>query len=158
MPEGNEAVVRRLLEDVVNCGCTDLLAELIAADHIGHDPLGDHYGPEGFRISVAEYRAAFPDLELTVEDLVTAEDKVVHRFTLRGTHSGSFMGIPPTGRAVSAAGIAIDRLADGKVAESWVSLDALNLLRQLGAAPTLGQRPGNDRSTLDIDQKRRSLQ
>ena len=141
MLDGNEAVVRRLLEDVFNHGSTDLLTGLVAADHIGHDPLGDHYGPEGLRITVAEYRAAFPDLALTVEDMVTAKDKVVHRFTLRGTHSGSFMGIPPTGRVVTTSGIVIDRLADGKVVESWVSLDALNLMRQLGAAPTIGRTP-----------------
>ena len=143
MPEGNESVVRRLLEEVVNHGSTDLLTRLVAADHVGHDPLGDHYGPEGLRISIAEYRAAFPDLELTVDDLVTAEDKVVHRFTLRGTHAGPFMGIPPTGRVVTTSGIAIDRLAGGKVIESWVNLDALNLLRQLGASPTLGHPPGD---------------
>jgi steroid delta-isomerase-like uncharacterized protein len=141
MPGGNESVVRRLLEEVFNRGSTDLLTELIAVDHVGHDPFGDHYGPEGLRIAVVEYRAAFPDLRVTVEDLVTEGDKVVHRFTLWGTHAGPFMGIPPTGRVVTAAGIAIDRLADGKVAESWVSLDALNLLRQLGAVQTLGGKP-----------------
>jgi steroid delta-isomerase-like uncharacterized protein len=141
MLEGNETVVCRLIEEVLNGGQTDLLAELVAADHVGHDPLGDHYGPEGMRITVAEYRAAFPDLWVTVEDLVTEGDKVVHRFTLRGTHAGPFMGIPPTKRVVTAGGIVIDRLADGKVVESWVSLDALNLLRQLGAVPTLGGKP-----------------
>jgi steroid delta-isomerase-like uncharacterized protein len=143
MPEGNDAVVRRLLEEVVNNGCTDLLAALVAADHIGHDPLGDHYGPEGMRIAVAEYRTAFSGLQVTAEDFVTEEDKVVHRFTLRGTHTGPFMGIPPTGRVVTVSGIAIDRLANGKVAESWVSLDALNLLRQLGATPKLEPRAGS---------------
>jgi steroid delta-isomerase-like uncharacterized protein len=140
MPEKNKAVVRRLIEEVLNGGQTDLMAELVAADHIGHDPLGDHYGPEGLRIAVAEYRAAFPDLRVTVEDLLTERDKIVHRFTLRGTHIGPFMGIPPTGRLVTVAGIAIDRFTDGKVAESWVSLDALNLLRQLGALPTQARR------------------
>jgi steroid delta-isomerase-like uncharacterized protein len=141
MPRRNEAVVRLLLEEVFNRGCTDLLTELVAANHVGHDPFGDHYGPEGLRIAVAEYRAAFPDLQVTVEDLVADGDRVVHRFTLRGTHAGPFMGIPPTGRVVTAAGIAIDRLADSKVAESWISFDALNLLRQLGAVTTLGRRP-----------------
>ena len=141
MPEGNESVVRRYLDEVVNAGSTDLLAGLIATNHIGHDPLGDHYGPEGMRIAVAEYRAAFSDLRVTAEDFVTEGDKVVHRFTLRGTHTGPFMGIPPTGRVVTVSGIAIDRLADGKVAESWVNLDALNLLRQLGAPPTLERGP-----------------
>src|SRR5215211_498515 len=142
MPEENEAVVRRLIEEVLNRGQTGLLAELVAADHVGHDPLGDHYGPEGMRIAVAEYRAAFPDLRVTVDDLVKEGDKVVHRFSLRGTHAGPFLGIPPTGRVVTAAGIAIDRVAGGKVTESWVSLDALNLLRQLGASPAL-RRPAD---------------
>jgi steroid delta-isomerase-like uncharacterized protein len=142
MLEENEAIVRRLIEQVINRGQTGLLAELVAADHVGHAPFGDHYGPEGLRIAVAEYRAAFPDLRVTVEDLVTAGDKVVHRFTLRGTHAGPFLGIPPTGRVVTVTGIAIDRLAGGKVAESWVSLDALNLLRQLGASPAL-RRPAD---------------
>jgi steroid delta-isomerase-like uncharacterized protein len=142
MPHGNEAVVRRLVEEVLNRGQTGLLAELVAVDHVGHDPLGDHYGPEGLRIAVAEYRAAFPDLSVTVEDLVAEGDKVARRFTLRGTHAGPFMGIPATGRAVAASGIAIDRLAGGKVAESWVSLDALGLLRQLGARPVLRPAAG----------------
>jgi steroid delta-isomerase-like uncharacterized protein len=142
MSEGNEAIVRRLIEEVFNRGETGRLAELVAADHVGHDPFGDHYGCDGLRIAVMEYRMAFPNLRLTVEDLVTAGDRVAHRFTLRGTHAGSFMGIPPTGRAVTATGIAFDRLAGAKVAESWVSLDALNLLRQLGASPTL-RRPAD---------------
>jgi steroid delta-isomerase-like uncharacterized protein len=140
MPEGNESVVRRLLAEVINGGSTDLLSGFIAPDHVGHDPLGDHYGPEGMRIAVAEYRAAFSDLQVTAEDFVTEGDKVVHRFTLRGTHTGPFMGVPPSGRVVTVSGIGIDRFADGKVAESWISLDALSLLRQLGAAPTPERR------------------
>ena len=144
MPGRNDAVVRRLLEDAFNHGCTDVLAELIAADHVGHDPLGDHYGPEGMRIAIAEYRAALSGLHVTAEDFVTEGDTVVHRFTLRGTHTGAFMGIPPTGQMVTVPGIAIDRLAGGKVVESWVSFDALNLLRQLGAAPTPGRKTGDD--------------
>jgi steroid delta-isomerase-like uncharacterized protein len=151
MPEKNEAVVCRLIEEVLNGGQIDLLAELVASDHVGHDPLGDHYGREGLRIVVTEYRVAFPDLCVTVEDLVSEGDRVVHRFTLRGTHAGQFMGIPPTERVVTAAGIAIDRFADGKVAESWVSLDALNLLRQLGAAPTLGRRPERPSPCAPVD-------
>ncbi len=107
MPDGNETVVRRLIEEVLNRGQTGLLAEFVAADYIGHDPFGDHYGPEGRRIVVAEYRTAFPDLALTIEDLVTARNTVVWRFTLRGTHAGPF------------------------------SLDALHLLRQIGAGPAI---------------------
>jgi steroid delta-isomerase-like uncharacterized protein len=140
MPEGNEAVVRRLIEEVLNRGQTGALAELVATDHIGHDPFGDHFGPEGMRIVVAEFRTAFPDLALTIEDLITAKDKVVWRFTLRGTHGGPYMGIPSTGQVVTADGIAIDRLVDGRIAESWVSLDALSLLRQIGALAVVQER------------------
>ena len=147
MEAANERVVRRLVEEVVNRGATDLLPQLVGPDHVGHDPLGDHYGPEGVRIGVAELRSAFPDLRVTIEDLLAAGDRVARRFTLRGTHRGPFMGFAATGQAVSAPGIAIDRLADGKLAESWVCVDALGLLRQLGAVPTLrsgteGSSPG----------------
>jgi steroid delta-isomerase-like uncharacterized protein len=136
----NKAVVRRLVEEVVNRGNTDHLNELVAADHVGHDPLGDHYGPEGMRIVVVEYRTAFPDLAVTIEDLFAEGDTVSWRFTLRGTHAGPFMGIPPTGREVAASGIAIDRLVDvGQIVESWCSLNALDLLRQVGATPMVRQ-------------------
>ena len=137
MTEGSAALVRRLVDEVVNRDNAALLVELVAADHVGHDPLGDHYGPEGARIVVAEYRTAFPDLAVTIEDLVAAGDTVAWRFTLRGTHAGPFIGIPPTGRAVIATGIAIDRVEDGQVIESWCSLDALGLLRQIGATPVI---------------------
>ena len=140
MEEANERIVRRLVEEVVNRGATERLPHLVDPDHVGHDILGDHYGPEGVRIDVAEFRAAFPDLRVTIEDLLAAGDRVARRFTLRGTHRGPFMGFPATGRAVTATGIAIDRLADGKLAESWVCFDALGLLRQLGAVPTLVRR------------------
>ena len=138
----NRAVVRRLVEDVVNRGNTDLLNGLVAADHVGHDPFGDNYGAEGMRIVVAEYRTAFPDLAVTIEDLVAARDTVAWRFNLRGTHAGSFMGISPTGRVGTAAGIALARLAGGKLTESWVSLDALGLLRQIGAGPVMTRSAG----------------
>ena len=133
MVEENEAVVRRLVEEVINRGQSALLAELIAADHVGHDPFGDHYGIEGARIVVAEYRTAFPDMLLTIEDLVAARDTVAWRFSLRGTHTGPFMGLPPTRRLVTAVGIVYGRLKEGLVVESWVSFDTLRLLRQTGA-------------------------
>ena len=145
MAEANETVVRRLMEEVLNRGQTGLLAELVAADHVGHDPLGDHYGPEGLRIVIAEHRAAFPDLRVTVEDIVAEGDKVVRRFTLRGTHGGPFMGIPATGRAVTAAGIAIDRLVPrghpgSLVGSRWASAAPGNC--RGAAAPAAGTTLG----------------
>jgi steroid delta-isomerase-like uncharacterized protein len=138
----NERLVRRFVEAVVNRGETDLLPGLVAADHVGHDPLGDYYGLDGVRIGVEELRAAFPDLRASVEDVVAARDRVAHRFTLVGTQTGPYLGLPPTGRPVRATGIALDRVAGGKLAERWAVLDAIGLLRQLGAVTVLRRRSG----------------
>jgi steroid delta-isomerase-like uncharacterized protein len=131
----NERFVRRFVEDVINRGETDLLPALVASDHIGHDPLGDHYGPEGVRISITELRSAFPDLRVTIEEVIAARDLVARRFTLRGTHRDTYLGLPATGRAVVTTGIAIDRIVSGRLAESWLTIDALALFRQVGAVP-----------------------
>lgn len=129
----NKALVRRFIEEVVNRNNARLLPELVAADHVRHAPDGDLYGLEGVRIDVAEWRAAFPDLCLALEDLIAEGDRVVSRFVLLGTQAGPFWGGPATGRAVAVGGVAIDRLAGGRLAESWVSLDAFAVLRQLAA-------------------------
>jgi steroid delta-isomerase-like uncharacterized protein len=73
-------------------------------------------------------------VHFTVEDLIAEGDKVVGRWTFRGTHRGDFMGIPPTGKKVSIMGIAIYRIARGKIAEAWVAWDAMGLMHQLGVA------------------------
>ena len=135
MSDRNGALVRRFVEEVVNRGDTRLLADLVAARHVRHAPDGDLYGREGVRIDVAEWRSGFPDLRLEVEDQVAEGDRVASRFRLRGTHDGPFLGVAPTGRPVAVAGVSIDRLAGGRLVESWLSLDALGLLRQVGALP-----------------------
>ena len=121
----NKALVRCLVEEVLGQGRLELIPLLVAADHVGHLPIGDHYGPEGVRIDVAAYRAAFPDLAVTLDDLLAVGDKVVRRFTLRGTHRGAFLGVPASGQPVTLRGIAIDRVARGHLAESWVQIDDL---------------------------------
>lgn len=119
----NIEVVRRLLEDVLGRGRLELLDELVDADYVGHLPIGDHYGPAGVRIDVAGYRTAFPDLVVTLDDLFADRDKVVRRFTLRGTHQRPFLGIPASGQPAVLRGIAIDYLTDGRLVESWVQIE-----------------------------------
>lgn len=121
----NAAVVRSLMEQVLGNGRYDLLPSIIAVDCEGHFPLGDHYGPEGVRIDVAGYRDAFPDLTVTLDDLFTTHDKVVRRFTLRGTHQYPYLGTPASGQPVTFRGLGIDRLAGGLIVESWVHVDGL---------------------------------
>ncbi len=97
------------------------------------------HGREGIEQFYGALRAAFPDLRITIEDQVAEGDRVVTRWTARGTHTGAFQGIPPTGKQGRMTGIDIDRIADGKVVECWVNSDDLGLLQQLGVIPTPGQ-------------------
>jgi predicted ester cyclase len=80
-------------------------------------------------------RAAFPDAQFTIEDMIGEGDKLVDRYTISGTHSRPFLGIPATGRQIHLAGISIVRISAGKIAERWAVTDQLGLLQQLGALP-----------------------
>ena len=85
------------------------------------------------------YFTAFPDLHFTIEDQIAEGDRVVTRFTARGTHQGAFIGIPPTGKQGVVTGTGIDRFANGKIVEAWFNSDDLGLLQQLGVVPSPGQ-------------------
>ena len=137
MSNCGKALVLKFVEEVVNRGNPRLLRALVSPDHVRHTSDGDLYGPEGVGIHIGEWRAGFPDLRVVVEDLIAEGDRVVSRFVLRGTHAGPFLWVPATGRAVAAAGVAVDRLAGNRLAESWVTLDVLGLLLQIGAVPGL---------------------
>lgn len=135
--EDNKALVRSLFEEVINPGDLDRAGEFLDAGFVEHVPApGQAPGVEGLKEVIAMLRSAFPDLHITIEDLVAEADKVSVRLTVRGTHRGEFQGIPPTGRQVAWAGI---RIADGKVVERWFQSDVLGLRRQIGAGPPAGQ-------------------
>lgn len=131
--EENKAIVRRTWEDLFNKGNLATADELIAASFTNHAAPGAPPGPISFKQLVTMYRAAFPDVQFIIEDLLCDGDKVVIRNTFRGTHRGSFMGIAPTGRSIAQEQIHIVRVADGKIAEHWAVRDDLSLMRQLGA-------------------------
>jgi steroid delta-isomerase-like uncharacterized protein len=134
MTEMNKTVSRRVVEEIFNRGELELADELVTADYVGHDPASPELimGPEGVRRQAAGYRAAFPDMRLTIEDEIAEGDKVVTRWTGRGTHAGDFFGIAPTGKETTVTGVTIDRLIDGKIVESWTNWDTFGLLQQLG--------------------------
>ncbi len=120
---GNIEIVRCLMEQVLGEGRLDLLPSIIAPDYEGHFAIGDHYGPEGLRIDIATYRNAFPDLSVTLDDLLAVDDKVVRRFTLRGSHQLPYLGIRPSGRKAVLRGLGIDRISGRQLIESWVHID-----------------------------------
>jgi predicted ester cyclase len=84
------------------------------------------------------FRKAFPDVTITVEDILAEGDLVAFRSTMRGTHSGEFLGIPPTGKAITVGLVDVIRVADGKFMEQWGGPDLFDLLRQLGATFQVG--------------------
>ena len=136
--EENKANVRRVFEEGWNQGNTAVFDELFAADYLGHSPSGPIHGPEGFKQYYATYRTAFPDTHLAIEDMIAEGDKVVTRWTGTGTHQGTLMGIPPSGKRVTITGISIVRIANGKSVEDWANFDTLGMLQQIGAIPTPG--------------------
>jgi steroid delta-isomerase-like uncharacterized protein len=142
-PGGISEASRRLLEETFNEGNVELIDQLVAADAINHDPATPAHmqglrGPEVLRRTVSMYRAAFPDVRMTVDDVIATEDKVVLRWHSEGTHRGELEGLAPTGARVSVTGVGIDLWKDGKVVEAWTEWDNLGLARQLGAAPPEG--------------------
>ena len=131
--DDNKALVRRWIEDFNN-GDEQAEADARTPDYVAHVPGAP--GPldsEGWIQFTGSFVEAFPDLRLTVEEILAEGDMVAARVAFRGTHTGAFQGIPPTNKQVAFSGIEVDRIADGKVAEHWVQLDGLGLLQQLGA-------------------------
>ena len=128
-----------LNDEMYNKGNLDVTGEIYAADYLSHAPPGpDLTGHEAQRQHVSAIRAGFPDIDYAVDDRFTAGDRLVVRWTARGTHQGKFMGIPPTGKRITITGITIHRFAGGKIQESWNNWDALGMLRQLGVIPPRG--------------------
>ncbi len=135
----NEQIVRRLVEECVNTNRPDLLPDFVDPDvrvHPGTPGAApDTEGIDELREAFRRFHQVFPDLCIVLDDVITANDMVVARWTATGTHRIEFVGIPATGRSVRWGGIDIYRLADGKVAEWWRNDDFVGLLQQLGRDP-----------------------
>jgi steroid delta-isomerase-like uncharacterized protein len=141
MSENNKAIVRRLVEEVWNKGNLSVADELFAPNYEHHDAstLDFGRGPESEKKRATLYRAAFPDLRLTIEEIIAEGEIVMTRWSCRGTHKGDLSGIAPTGKQFNISGVTIARLANGKLAEGWVNWDALGLMQQLGIVPELAK-------------------
>ncbi|TMI70143.1 MAG: ester cyclase [Bacillati bacterium ANGP1] len=139
--EENKAIVRRVNDEVWNMGNLEAIDELIADDFVT-TVIGapeQIRGPDGFRDFVLMYRKAFPDLRLTIDDQIAEGETVVTRWTATGTHEGELMGIPPTGKQATTAGININRISGGQLVDGWGIFDQLGLLQQIGAVPVATQ-------------------
>jgi steroid delta-isomerase-like uncharacterized protein len=130
--EQNKAIVRDYLNEIVNKGNMAALDSYLSDDVVFNNARGFKQRFPAVRQAIL---GAFPDHTLTIQDQIAEADKVVTRVTFRGTHRGSFNGIAATGKQVEWSGIAMDRLADGKVIEMWHVQNTTGLLQQIAAPP-----------------------
>jgi len=132
-----KVVIRWFVEEVLNTGNLKAVDELFAPDYVAHVPLDPEplRGVLAWKQRVTTYLAAFPDLHVTLEDLVAEKDIVVARVTWSGTQRGLFLGVSATNRRVAVAGVFAWRIVDGKICEEWIAEDLLSLTQQLGALP-----------------------
>ncbi|MBD0329786.1 MAG: ester cyclase [Thermoleophilia bacterium] len=136
-PDENKALIRFLIEEALNRRNFAVAADRFTPDYTVHIPARPDLpaGPDVFRQVIGMWHDAFDDWHMTIEQLVAEGDFVANRFTTRGTHTGTLMGIPPTGQRMVVSSQELHRLRDGKVAESWIVDDVPGILVQLGVLP-----------------------
>lgn len=140
-PQRLKGIVREGIERVWNEGDLSYVDENVADGYVGHDPSEpeDLRGPEGFKSYVRQFRTAFPDLEVDVDEMVAEGDTVAVRYTWRGTHEGELMGVEPTGTRVEGTGMSFVGFEGEKIRGDWFLNDTLGLLQQLGVVESPGE-------------------
>lgn len=138
--EENKAVVRRFYDEVMGQGRVEVLDEVMVEGFVDHGEafFGSPQGRDTLREGVAAVHGILPDLRVALHEMVAEGDLVGVRGTMRCRHAGTFVGVAGTGHELTWEGIAIFRLADGKIAERWFNSDSISILRQLGLAPVAG--------------------
>ena len=146
MVEQRKADIKRVVEEVYNKGNLDVMDEFQATNVVSHrrPPFPDIEGLEAVKQTIRDFRSAFPDLQLTIDEIIVEGDRAALRWTLRGTHTGksSVMPVPPTGKQVTVVGCTIERWVGGKMVEQWMYSDNLGMMQQLGVIPPLEQGGG----------------
>jgi steroid delta-isomerase-like uncharacterized protein len=139
-PEDNKAFMQRFTE-FINTGSEKLAAEVVSPDAIFYVPGSPEpmRGPAGYLTIIRMMRSGFPDIQWTLEEMITEGDKVAARFIMRGTHRGPFFGVPPTGKPIEVQAMNFYRLSGGQIVEERGQPDLLGLLQQIGAVPGPGQ-------------------
>jgi steroid delta-isomerase-like uncharacterized protein len=133
MSEANKAVVRRLFEEVWNQGKLEVVGELVAQDYVYRTAhLPELRGPEGCKRLFAQFRAVFPDIQFSIDDMIAEGDKVAVRWRFTGKHSGAWGGATPTGKPVTVTGMSLHRLKDGQIVEGLIDQDILGMYEQIG--------------------------
>jgi steroid delta-isomerase-like uncharacterized protein len=134
--EANRAIARYVAEAAWNQGRLEVIDDVFDPNFINHDPSAQQVrSAKALKRWIERLRIAFPDMHMTIEDLIAEGDRVVIRWKWTGTHTGFFGSIPPSYNAVTLHGITIERFANGKIAEAWWSYDGSAMMLQIGAFP-----------------------
>jgi len=132
----NTQIIRRFTSEFINTASPALAAELIAPSAVFHAPgMPPLRGPDGYLGLLSMLRGGFSDVQWTLEDVVAEGDKVAARFTMRGTHTGVFMGVPPSGRPFTVTSMGIYRISNGQIVEEHGLSDMMGIMIQIGAVP-----------------------
>ena len=144
----NKALMQRWFEEVWNKGREEGIDEMFSEDGVAHGLQDAHgnelFGPAGFKPFFKNFRSAFPDIEVIIEDSVAEGDMVAVRCRVRGTHAGEGINVAATRLPVDFAGICIARINDGKIAEAWNNFDFLGLFQQIGALKLPASLPASE--------------
>ena len=135
--EENKAIARTYMDQVWNDGKLDRFEEFVSSDIVPHSS-PEVTNAESMKNGLAMIRNAFPNLRVTLDDELAIDGKVVHRWTMSGTHLGDLQGIPATGKDAVWTGISILRLSGGKIVEYWAQSDSMSMMQQLGVSPAPG--------------------
>lgn len=133
--ETNKAAIRRYIEEAWNKGNVGIIDELMAPDYKRY-LTGATLDREGQKQRILGFRRAFPDIHLAIERMVGEGELVTFHLLMSGTHQGTFLGVPATGKQMKTIAIDIARFEDGKVVEQWGVTDLLAVMQQIGALPT----------------------
>lgn len=132
----NSTIVRNFIDEVLNQGKIDQSGKYFWDDMVEQVPLpGQGPGLPGLKDVLRGFRAAFPDMHWSIEEQLEQGDKVLTRFEWTGTHRGTFLGVPASGRAVRVWGMVLDRLENGKIKDTRIIMDTLGMMAQLGVVP-----------------------
>ncbi len=145
LKDKNEIIAHRFFDEVFNQGRLSVVDEIFHPQYVGYSSAsftGPIQGREGIKKFVTVYRTAFPDIHFTFEDTLTAGQKVVVRWTTRGTHKGKLMDILPTGKLIDIAGIGIAQIVNGQIFRSLSQVNVLSMMQQLGVVGQIGT-PGD---------------
>jgi steroid delta-isomerase-like uncharacterized protein len=137
MYEENKRLAERWFEEVWNQGLSGAIDELLSPGAVGFGLAStdtEIHGAEQFKPFVRNLRDAFPDLHITIDDMVAEADKVAVRFTVAGSHKGDGLGFPASGRTMNVTGITIIQIVNGKLNHGWNNWDQLGMMQQLGLA------------------------